>query len=278
MRVAAVPSATVTVSDGADPVGRFRWGDLSADGDALDRDGVRVEVDRERSQLGPRDGARRGDRQARAVPRPLPIAGRRSVPAARPPRPRELGPRHVAHRRRGGPPTRPHHVRVHRRDLPGMAPAEATSSSTSPAASSTSRSARSSTSSRAGGSSTLRLRRWASHERGGLVLGRLARPLPVGAGVAPRAARRGPERREPPPEPVGEPVHQHGGLHRRSRRGVGRSVRHVGEPGEPAAVLRSHGALGSAAAGDAVVHRRPDRGRAGLVAGDDPEPLGRRRP
>ena len=44
VRVAAVPSATVTVSDGADAVGRFRWGDLSEDGDPLDRDGIRAEV------------------------------------------------------------------------------------------------------------------------------------------------------------------------------------------------------------------------------------------
>jgi hypothetical protein len=44
VRVAAVPSATVVVQDGTDVVGRFRWGDLSEDGDPLDRDGIRVEV------------------------------------------------------------------------------------------------------------------------------------------------------------------------------------------------------------------------------------------
>ncbi|MGH2681051.1 MAG: CehA/McbA family metallohydrolase [Actinomycetota bacterium] len=44
VRVAAAPSATVAVHDGADAVGRFRWGDLSEDGDPLDRDGIRAEV------------------------------------------------------------------------------------------------------------------------------------------------------------------------------------------------------------------------------------------
>jgi hypothetical protein len=44
VHVAAVPSATVVVSDGTEEVGRFRWGDLSEDGDPLDRDGIRAEV------------------------------------------------------------------------------------------------------------------------------------------------------------------------------------------------------------------------------------------
>ena len=41
--IAAVPSATVVVRDGADEVGRFRWGDLQEDG-PLDADGLRAEV------------------------------------------------------------------------------------------------------------------------------------------------------------------------------------------------------------------------------------------
>lgn len=43
VRVAAVPSATVMVSDGDRAVGRFRWGDLSED-EPLQREGIRVDV------------------------------------------------------------------------------------------------------------------------------------------------------------------------------------------------------------------------------------------
>lgn len=43
VRIAAVPSATVTVKDGGHELGRFRWGDLTPEA-PLERDGVRVDV------------------------------------------------------------------------------------------------------------------------------------------------------------------------------------------------------------------------------------------
>ena len=42
VRIAAVPSATVTVADGHQEVGRFRWGDLQEG--PLEREGIRVDV------------------------------------------------------------------------------------------------------------------------------------------------------------------------------------------------------------------------------------------
>ena len=52
----------------------------------------------------------------------------------------------------------------------------------------------------------------------------------------------------------------------------------MGQPGEPAAVLRPHAAVGAARTGDAVVHRRAARGRSRRVAGDHDERLGRSLP
>ena len=278
VRVAAVPSATVVVHDDADAVGRFRWGDLSEDGDPLDGDGVRV-------------GGR--SRQGRNwvhvtvldedTGKPVPCRVHFRSPEGVPYQPHghhdhvnsDLGTWHidVGGDLRLGRTTYAYidgtcqgwlprgdvivdavrgfeyeplrqvvHIEPDRREL------------------------------------TLRLRRWARMNEEGWYSGDSHVHFLSAQGSLLEQQGRRPERGEPPPEPVGEPVHQHGGLHGRSRRSIGRPVRHVGEPGEPAALLRSHGALGPAAAGDAVVHRRPVRGRAGLVAGDDPERLGRRRP
>ena len=65
VRIAAVPSATVAVKDGADAVGRFRWGDLTEDGGPprSRRDPGRGR--RAGPQLGPRDGPRRRHRASR---------------------------------------------------------------------------------------------------------------------------------------------------------------------------------------------------------------------
>ena len=55
-------------------------------------------------------------------------------------------------------------------------------------------------------------------EGSGLVQRRLARPLPVDGRRAPRGAGRGPRRGELAPGAVGQPLHEQGGLHRRSKR------------------------------------------------------------
>jgi hypothetical protein len=44
VKIAAAPSATVTVKDGDQELGRFRWGDIDRDSGPHDRDGVRVEI------------------------------------------------------------------------------------------------------------------------------------------------------------------------------------------------------------------------------------------
>ena len=76
--IAATPSATVTVEQGGSALGRVRWGDVEQRGSAADGGGPRRAAGR-RPQLGARDGAGRGHRQAGAVPGALPLPGRGAV-------------------------------------------------------------------------------------------------------------------------------------------------------------------------------------------------------
>ena len=121
VRIAAVPSATVVVQDNDDEVGRFRWKDLPEDGEPLEHGGIRVEsIERGRNWV---HMTVLDEDTGRPVPCRVHFrsTGRRAVPTARSPRACELGPGDLAHRRRGRHASRPHHVRVHRRDLSGLA-------------------------------------------------------------------------------------------------------------------------------------------------------------
>ncbi len=172
---------------------------------------------RPRQELGACDGCRRRDGPSGALPRPLPFTRRRAIPAPRPPQPGQLQPRHVAQRHRRRRATRAIRLRLHRRQLPGMAaarrrhrrrvarfrvrtPPDEGPHRTRPATPGTPPQAMD------------------EHERPGLVQRRLPRPLPLTNRGAPRGARRGPRRGQSAPIAVGQPLHEQGGLHRRPER------------------------------------------------------------
>ena len=75
--------------------------------------------------------------------------------------------------------------------------------------------------------------------------------------------------------PVGEPVHQHRGLHRRAQRVSGWGHDRLRLAGEPAALHGPPDPLGPEEARDALVHQWSRGGRDRRHAGDDHERLGR---
>ena len=121
VRMAAMPSATVTVKEGEEEIGLVPVGRHDPDGLASGDVGVEV-VEHGRNWVHVTVVDDETGRPV-PVPRALPLGRGRAVSAARPPRPRELGPGHLAHRRRRRPAARPDHLRLHRRHVPGMAAA-----------------------------------------------------------------------------------------------------------------------------------------------------------
>ena len=230
-----------------------------------------------RPELGRRLGRRRPDRAARALQGPLPLARRRPIPALRPPQPGQLRPRDLQLRRWRRPAHGPGHLRLHRRDVPGLAPQgrghsrrcqgvrvrahpaqphhRARPTRAHPAAQTVDR-----------------------HEPARVVQRRLPRPLPLGPGRTPRGPGRGPERREPAPVPVGQPLHGHRGVHRRAPRLAARRFGRLRVPGEQAAPDGPHDPHGPQAPRHALVHGRPGRGRDRRHDGVDPQRMGRRVP
>ncbi len=88
------------------------------------RDAARQARDRrQRPQLGARHRAGRGDRPARALPGAFPLARWPALPAAWPPQPRQLEPRHLAYRRGRRCAAGPDQLRLYRRRVPGLAAA-----------------------------------------------------------------------------------------------------------------------------------------------------------
>ena len=216
VEVSAVPSATVTVEQGGEEVGSARWGEVAESG-RVDTPGVRFElIDPGRNWVNVTvldDDTGR----ARAVQGPLPVAGWGAVPAPRLPQPGQLEPEYVAHRRRRRCAPGPDHLCLHRRRLRGVAAARGGYRRRRSGL--RVRAAEEDCQHQAGAA-----RADAAHqaleppERQGLVQRRLARPLPVAPRGAPRVPVRRPERRESAPVSVGQPVHEHGGLHRVGQR------------------------------------------------------------
>ena len=257
-------------------VGTGQLGRASAD--ASGRDATRTAgARRSWQELGARHRRRRRNGSADPVPGALPLAGGDPVPAARLPRSRVLEPRQLAcrHRRRSAP--RTDHLCVHRRQLPGLAAAwrgpRRRGAGVRVRAVAHTRDHRPRAAPADAAPPALD-----GHERQPLVQWRLARPLPRHPGRPPRGASRGSQRRQPAAVTVGAPVHQQRGLARPTDGQRRRQHDRLLLPGEPPALPRASHPLGLAAAGDAVVHRRTRRGRAGRHAGRGDGPLGRRRP
>ena len=216
LRVAASPSATLTVATDDQALARLPWREVAATG-STEKDGVRVEL----VEPGRNWVARTVLDDATGKPVPCRVHFRSPegvpVPAARPPRPRQLQHRHLARRRRRRRAARPDHLRLHRRHLPGLAAARRGD-----------RRRRARLRVRAAAQRVaiapgqreleLRLKRWTNMNAAGWSQRRHPRPLPLHPGRAHRGAGRGPERRQPAPVAVGQPVHQHRGVHRRADR------------------------------------------------------------
>ena len=258
--IAALPSATVAVRRGDDELGRVRWGDVERDGRA-DAGRVSLELAESGRNWVHVTRRRRRDRAAGAVPGPLPIDRGNPVPAARPPQSRHPEPRQLALRRRRRRPPGPAQLRLHRRHLPGLAAARRRRGRRRPRV--RVRAAAADGADRAGSAGADAPDRAGRRPGvGRLVVGRLARALPVDPGRPARAAGRGSARRQPAAGAVGRAVHQHRGFLRAARRRRRRRLRDLRRPGEPAAHARALAPVGPEGTGHAVVKRRPRRGRA----------------
>ena len=208
--IAALPSATVAVRRGDDELGRVRWGDVERDGRA---DAGQVSLELAESGRNWVHVSVVDDATGRPVPCRVHFrsAAGDSLPAARPPQSRHAKSRQLALRRRRRRPPRPAQLRVYRRHLPGMAAARRRRGGRR--ARVRVRAAPADRADRAGPAGPDAADQACRRPgRGRMVVGRLARALPVHPGRSARAAGRGPACRQPAADAVGRAVHQHRGV------------------------------------------------------------------